>query len=639
MQQNNLTKKTNITYIPGRPGIPGDPGQPYLPPRYALIGHRLYTWMVTAEYYFKSTSLDGSQGYPVEFVSVKDSSGKVIDLWVLMSRVEPVYGLVPAQPYRPPTPAVPPVPSQVRHDYNIGWNAGARSIVAASGPVRFVFKVPLTISGAVVGLASNDPDADIKLIQQSLYFSGVAVHAMQNGLVGPVVGANESGLIWAIERYADGGVSAFRGDIKVHDFDTLSSGPVFLDTSLYVGGDFIYDPAVVWSGSASLVLPKMQAIGSDADGYSTGEISLLKMMAQGWGIENIPPGVNPPIPPGGLGPDTHIGAGYVELPSMTASGHDTPYAVAQLNMPKMVVNSESGYPTPPFGVGGVWLPLMTVAACGISGGVGSAEIVLPKMQAIGADHDYAFSEISMPKMLVFSGGDDPGVAEMRVWAGSSGGLDAEGAEILTLLFRAQASCAMGMNSILDADIPVRARVVFALEVVGETLLQLLATAYGMSPLADPGAESFAWAATEQGGMVTRYSGYNFQSFAEINGKHYGVRADGLFLLEGTDDADVPISAELAFGGTDFGSAALKHLPNVYVGVKATDGRLFLKVETSQGEFTYEARRADERMATQRFDLGRGLRDNWFDFTLIAEDVTAFELDNIEFKPVTSKRRI
>ena len=75
-----------------------------------------------------------------------------------------------------------------------------------------------------------------------------------------------------------------------------------------------------------------------------------------------------------------------------------------------------------------------------------------------------------------------------------------------------------------------------------------------------------------------------------------MRADGLFLLAGEDD--VPITAELNFGNMNFARSELKHLPNVYVGGKLTDGRFFLKVEAAQGEFTYEARRTDERMATQ-----------------------------------------
>ncbi len=149
--------------------------------------------------------------------------------------------------------------------------------------------------------------------------------------------------------------------------------------------------------------------------------------------------------------------------------------------------------------------------------------------------------------------------------------------------------------------------------------------------------SETWVVNTESSASTRYDSYGFNSFAAIGGQHYGCRADGIYLLEGADDAGRPIEAGVNFGQHDFGTQALKSMDAVYVGVSST-GALFLKVGDGENEYTYKARRNDERMKTQRFDTGRGLRSNFFTFELTNED-DAFELDSVTFNVVASKRRI
>lgn len=149
--------------------------------------------------------------------------------------------------------------------------------------------------------------------------------------------------------------------------------------------------------------------------------------------------------------------------------------------------------------------------------------------------------------------------------------------------------------------------------------------------------SETWVVNTESSASTRYDGYGFNSFAAIGDRHYGCRADGVYLLEGGDDAGHPISAGVSLGQHDFGTQALKSMDAVYVGVSSS-GALFLKVGDGENEYTYKARRNDERMKTQRFDTGRGLRSNFFTFELTNEG-DAFELDSVTFHVVASQRRI
>lgn len=150
-------------------------------------------------------------------------------------------------------------------------------------------------------------------------------------------------------------------------------------------------------------------------------------------------------------------------------------------------------------------------------------------------------------------------------------------------------------------------------------------------------DSEAWVVNTVSSASTRYDSYGFNSFFMLAGKQYGVRQDGVYLLEGPDDAGVPITAGISLGKHDFGTQALKQMNAVYVGVSST-GKMLLRVGDGKNAYTYMARDAGPTLEAQRFDVGRGLRSNYFTFDLIAEGDT-FELDNVTFSVASSQRKI
>lgn len=150
-------------------------------------------------------------------------------------------------------------------------------------------------------------------------------------------------------------------------------------------------------------------------------------------------------------------------------------------------------------------------------------------------------------------------------------------------------------------------------------------------------DSQAWVVNTGSNASTRYDNYGFNSFATVRGKQFGARQDGLYLLAGADDDGVPISSGVALGMHDFGTQALKQLGSVYAGVSST-GALFIKVGDGVNSYSYRARRNDDRMKVQRFDIGRGIRTNYFTFDLTS-DADAFELDSVTFHVLPTNRRI
>ena len=150
-------------------------------------------------------------------------------------------------------------------------------------------------------------------------------------------------------------------------------------------------------------------------------------------------------------------------------------------------------------------------------------------------------------------------------------------------------------------------------------------------------DSQAWVVNTESSASTRYDNYGFNSFATVRGKQFGVRQDGLYLLSGTDDAGSPITSGVALGMHDFGTQALKRLDSVYAGVSST-GTLFIRVGDGVNSYSYRARRNDPHMKVQRFDIGRGIRTNYFTFDLTS-DADAFELDSVTFHVLPTSRRI
>lgn len=137
------------------------------------------------------------------------------------------------------------------------------------------------------------------------------------------------------------------------------------------------------------------------------------------------------------------------------------------------------------------------------------------------------------------------------------------------------------------------------------------------------------------GASTRYSDYAFDSFCQgPDGKYYGIKADGLYLLEGEFNGD----ASIGLGNIDFGSRTLKFLPAAYVQA-SSDDVLELVVSGGGDEYEYPARSSSDTLKTHRFDLGKGLRENYFELTLRNTNGSKFDIDNFEIPEVKSKRSI
>lgn len=168
-------------------------------------------------------------------------------------------------------------------------------------------------------------------------------------------------------------------------------------------------------------------------------------------------------------------------------------------------------------------------------------------------------------------------------------------------------------------------------------IELTAPASGFSTVLEDGeyrkVVSCGWCMNLANKAVTRYENWSFTSFSGS----YGTMSDGIYSLE--SGGSVEWNAD--FGKVNFGSDALKHLPNAYLGVQSDD-LMELRVQAPGkygGDYTYPARGFSEDLIMQRIDVGNGLRATWFELSLSGQNGADFTLASIDFTAMATTRRI
>jgi hypothetical protein len=184
----------------------------------------------------------------------------------------------------------------------------------------------------------------------------------------------------------------------------------------------------------------------------------------------------------------------------------------------------------------------------------------------------------------------------------------------------------------------------ALSTTPLTLSSILAAVMGTEvsagsdvPLYEQAGEVWAVSLAEDAATST-FEDYPFNSFGTIGGRAFGAKQDGVFRLEGDTDGGAPIRSSVSYGKQDFGTKTEKHMTRAYVGASST-GALYLKVIAGGVEHVYAARSSSAELAQQRFDVGRGIKGNYFTFELFNKNGGDFEIDSVSFFAAEFKRRI
>lgn len=154
---------------------------------------------------------------------------------------------------------------------------------------------------------------------------------------------------------------------------------------------------------------------------------------------------------------------------------------------------------------------------------------------------------------------------------------------------------------------------------------------------DDNLEYIGWVANMDTGAHSTYTGFDFDSFINYQDQTWGARGDGIYLLEGADDAGTTIpGATIRLPLSNLGAINKKRVPVAYLAVLA-NGRLALKVIDDGREYIYESEVRNGGMDMARVKLGRGLDLTYWQFELSNMTATDFELEAISTVEVNLQR--
>ena len=558
---------------------------------------------------------------------------------------------------------------------NFGWNAGAHSAetIAAGWQGALSFDVPdvqgARPAGVAVGLAPvsalpAEGRNGFGHLAQGLLFTEEKLRLISDGVAGQSVpyaalrarraaGAGTDqvnallygGLLkWVVNGVA---VAAVPYEVRA---------PMVLDATLYKALDAVDNPRFM-AGSGGQALDALAAL---EEGSLNGLLGALQMRGDALHDTQLVGALAPLQVRLSQGPsaDLAMALGRLEMASAHTDGMTATLARMQLRAYEGRSYGSAELSLAPLRMGGgmagadpdvtysVLMPsLARLAMTATMPPVMTGTLALPALFML-ATSEVSYSELAAPlpglRMLAYAGQDTPLVyaleavgchVPLRPVAYLSQAfverLQARSPATVQAIMGAQACERISIGDLWSA---LQTFVADALEQIGAMERVRLVAHDDLGAL---GGE--AWVVNAATRASTRYDRYGFNSFAAWGGRHYGARADGIYVLQGSDDAGRPIASGVALGRHDLGTQALKGIDAVYVGVSST-GALFLKVGDGRSHYTYRARRHDPRMQVQRFDVGRGLRASYFTFEL-SSDADAFELDSVRFHVLAGQRRI
>ena len=220
------------------------------------------------------------------------------------------------------------------------------------------------------------------------------------------------------------------------------------------------------------------------------------------------------------------------------------------------------------------------------------------------------------------------------------------ADALTPLFRLGATISEGatLGELASGSLLVNIALAEGVSFEDDNLLQLIfdgRIAEGVDITAGyvaPSGAFTSWAINTRTTGITEYQNFAFDSLIQFGRKSLGANASGLYELDGDTDAGDPIIASFLSGFMQLGGSHFKAFKAAYLGVATPGGQFMLKLITGEGA-TYVYTVTARPMHTTRVNFGKGLRNRYFRFELQNIDGADFNLDNVEFIPLVSHRRV
>lgn len=519
--------------------------------------------------------------------------------------------------YREPVQGVEGRDASVDVDAQEGWNGGAHSVKQVDGDFSLSFDMPAGVAGALVGLA--DPSSavgsygaiehGVRSMQQD---SSPWVVERGQELAQPFSAADPYQVVIARR---DGQVT-YRIGNAVYTSTQESRGPKVLAAVLYSAADYVENPKI--GGLVAL------SSAGEWDWYNTfGAVPLRARMTWGWEGQVT------------IGDGRTSAAGMTIDMGMRASEGD--YASALLVMDEPGLSSTFGFTTVEFVSVTAVVPV-DMLALGEEIDVGRVTGVFD-MSMQGGEYDYGNARMDMGDVNVWALSTE----EPQDQASTTDQfIMAAGFAFDPVLFAVLPS-SLTIGTEFDIAISMEAVMADALALYGDMKASMILEAMINSRIRfSDNASSTATALLQYAtnlatGAVGRYEDFGFTGFARNDHHSYGFRSDGVYQLATgrTDDGEL-IQALVDFAAEDFGTSMSKRVDSIYVGLD-TDGQVYVRLtDDFDRQVVYRTR---QRKQTYRTDPKKGVTARFWRMRLEIVDATYATLDNVEWLPVSTGRRM
>jgi len=134
--------------------------------------------------------------------------------------------------------------------------------------------------------------------------------------------------------------------------------------------------------------------------------------------------------------------------------------------------------------------------------------------------------------------------------------------------------------------------------------------------------------------ITKYSGYDFNSVAILNGKLYGASSSGIHLLEGDDDNGTAIDALIRTGRFDLHSEMVRRLVDAWLTSRFTGQGIFRIYETEDDTddvTEYDIDGEDTAIHDERIPFERGHEGRFAEFEVVNVDGCDFDIGGMTIR--------
>ena len=348
--------------------------------------------------------------------------------------------------------------------------------------------------------------------------------------------------------------------------------------------------------------------------------------------------------------------------TISATGEQIPYAL--LDLPLLTIDAAGV-------IGGIGnadtsLLVKTISAAGVTGSLGNLDADLPAktvdargldglddilptktLVAAGVTGTIAAAEITLPAKTLLAGGSSSTIAGVDATLpaktlSATGSSDTIYSAAMTLpTKRLTASGVTGGIGALATALPLKtisASGYGAITAIAALLMptkQLSATGYSTLP------ETYrTWALNMKNKALTEYLAFTFNSFATFNGAVLGASSAGVFVL-GTQSADngVAIDATVRDGAMEYESSMLKRIPRIYVAGEQDGDVIFRTICTESGTRSYLLPFNGAGLRSRRVPIGRGPKSRYWSWEIANQNGAGFSYSSVALYPKVLRRRV